>query len=190
MAYYCYRMKKDRVLSGQIKARAGDVVYDLVLHDYGLARDDTVAFGVLHKSVTLHPGGVYPGFTVPDADLETLDDMPRLWSLQAVELQKIKDAESLAAAKAGISLGKSRLDQDYQLYAVFNPDGNCLTYTIAPTFEGAVSAACGWAVADPAKDPDWKRLAGQGYLVHPIDPIRPSAREDRAATPADAADPS
>lgn len=182
MAYYSYRMKKDRLLGGKIKAREGDIVYDLVPYDYGLARDDTVGFGVLHKSVTLHPGGIYPGFTVPDADLEPIEQMDRLWAIRAVEVQKAKDEESLAAAKAGVTVG--RVDHGYQLYAIFSPEGNCLTYTIAPTFEGAVSAACGWAVANPAKDPNWQRLAGKGYQAHPIDPIRPSAREDRASDPA------
>lgn len=52
---------------------AGDVVYDLVKYDYGLARDDTEATGEPHKSVTFSPNGDYPSHTIPEEYLQRLD---------------------------------------------------------------------------------------------------------------------
>lgn len=48
---------------------AGTIVYKLLQHDYGLARDDTNITGIEHISVTLEEDGGYPSFTVPLDDL-------------------------------------------------------------------------------------------------------------------------
>jgi hypothetical protein len=53
---------------------AGTICYGLMMHDYGLASDDTRITGVPHVSVTLDPDGGYPSFTVVAADLEKIND--------------------------------------------------------------------------------------------------------------------
>lgn len=67
-----YRLKADRILRDETCGKAGDIVYDIKGHDYGLASDDTRAFSVEHISVTLDEDGGYPSFTVPVTDLEEL----------------------------------------------------------------------------------------------------------------------
>lgn len=49
---------------------AGTLCYDFLMHDYGLASDDTRITGIPHVSVTLDPKGGYPSFTIVAADLE------------------------------------------------------------------------------------------------------------------------
>ena len=65
-----YTVKQDRVLAGTTYAKAGDVVFDCLLSDYGCASDDTRGLGYEHVSVTKDPAGGYPFFTVPVRDLE------------------------------------------------------------------------------------------------------------------------
>lgn len=67
-----YRMLADSKVNEKVKA--GATVYDQRGYDYGLARDDTYATGVSHITVTLNEDGDYPGFTVPEHDLEKLDE--------------------------------------------------------------------------------------------------------------------
>lgn len=55
-------------------AKAGSRVYELAGFDYGLARDDTLATGVQHVSVTLEEDGDYPSFTVPKKDLDPVEE--------------------------------------------------------------------------------------------------------------------
>lgn len=63
-----YTLKVDR-----FDHKAGTTVFDPIVYDYGLARDDTrYSGGVEHISVTLDPSGGYPVFTVPKRDLEPL----------------------------------------------------------------------------------------------------------------------
>lgn len=68
-----YRLKADADNSDAV---AGTIVYDCVLHDYGLAEDDSHAFGKRHKSVTLLRAGTYPCFTIPEEDLEPIEMPP------------------------------------------------------------------------------------------------------------------
>lgn len=58
-------------------AKKGTVVYRLAGSDYGLARDDTVATGVEHVSVTLKPDGDYPSFTYPANLLQKVVPAPQ-----------------------------------------------------------------------------------------------------------------
>lgn len=51
---------------------SGDIVYDLVKPDYGLANQDTRKTGIEHKSVTLDENGDYPSFTIPVNQLEEI----------------------------------------------------------------------------------------------------------------------
>lgn len=53
-------------------AKVGATVYGATKHDFGLARDDTMAFGIEHKSVTLDADGGYPFFTCPAAALREI----------------------------------------------------------------------------------------------------------------------
>lgn len=71
-----YRIKDKPVMGSDIGQNQdkGDIVYDLLRHDYGLANDDSRATGILHKSVTLDPTGDYPSFTVPAHNLEEIHD--------------------------------------------------------------------------------------------------------------------
>lgn len=50
--------------------RAGTIVYECKAHDYGCARDDAMATGEPHISVTEYSDGTYPFFTVPTTQLE------------------------------------------------------------------------------------------------------------------------
>ena len=58
-------------------AKAGTVVYELCKADYGLSRDDTVATGVHHVSVTLDPTGDYPFFTYPSHLLKEVTEVDK-----------------------------------------------------------------------------------------------------------------
>lgn len=50
--------------------KVGDVVYQSMKPDYGLARDDSDNFGVTFVSVTRSHEGDYPFFTIPLRDLQ------------------------------------------------------------------------------------------------------------------------
>lgn len=68
---------KDKPVIGGIAGQEhdkGDIVYEAVVHDYGLARDDSMVTGILHVSVTLEENGGYPTFTVPAHYLEETHD--------------------------------------------------------------------------------------------------------------------
>lgn len=67
-----YRMKVDSKIED--KAKAGTIVYDQKGWDYGLASDDTRAFGYPCQTVTLKEDGDYPGFVVPSHDLEEVEE--------------------------------------------------------------------------------------------------------------------
>lgn len=67
-----YRLKSDRFGHPE-----GAVVYQLRLHDYGLAHDDTLVTGIEHVSVTLNANGGYPFFTVPNTDLELVSSVQK-----------------------------------------------------------------------------------------------------------------
>ncbi|QIN99728.1 hypothetical protein bastian_115 [Salmonella phage bastian] len=54
--------RKYLVIKGE---HAGQTVYSLKFHDYGLASDDTRYTGIEHTSVTLDETGDYPSFTIP-----------------------------------------------------------------------------------------------------------------------------
>lgn len=60
-----YRLKFDR-----FGHKAGTIVYDPAVYDYGLSSDDSRYTGITHVSVTLDPAGGYPLFTVAEHDLE------------------------------------------------------------------------------------------------------------------------
>ena len=62
-----YSLKFDR-----FGHKAGTVVYDPVVYDYGLASDDSRYTGIEHITVTLDPAGDYPVFTVARHDVEPL----------------------------------------------------------------------------------------------------------------------
>lgn len=55
-----------------MEVEIGDIVYDSIKHDYGLANDDTRITGIEHVSVTFKEDGDYPFFTIPRQDLEEL----------------------------------------------------------------------------------------------------------------------
>lgn len=65
-------IKKFRLLEDRFGNRAGTVVYDFMMHDYGLSNDDARATGEEHTSVTLDEKGGYPSFTVPMRILEVI----------------------------------------------------------------------------------------------------------------------
>lgn len=69
-----------RLLSQRFGHPAGTLVYEQMLHDYGLASDDTRATGVEHISVTLNSDGDYPGFTVAVSQLRALPDEFAPWA--------------------------------------------------------------------------------------------------------------
>ena len=52
----------------------GDVVYELILHDYGLANDDSRITRIEYISVTKNNNGGYPSFTIPLHDLELISN--------------------------------------------------------------------------------------------------------------------
>lgn len=66
-----YRMRVDRVLNGEVMAKAGDIVFRPGLCDYGLASDDTRLTGIDHICVS-HVND-YPLFTVPVRDVEEVN---------------------------------------------------------------------------------------------------------------------
>lgn len=66
-----YRMLVDSKL--EPKAKKGTIVYRQSGYDYGLASDDTRMTGIPHISVTLNSDGDYPGFTVPERDIEKVE---------------------------------------------------------------------------------------------------------------------
>lgn len=45
--------------------KRGDVVYEFINYDYGLARDDTNFTGIYHVSVSKKSDGGYPAYTIP-----------------------------------------------------------------------------------------------------------------------------
>lgn len=73
MSRKSYTLARDRMIGDTLMAKAGDTVFDCRVSDYGCARDDTLALGIEHTSVTLDPDGGYPFFTVPVRDLIAKD---------------------------------------------------------------------------------------------------------------------
>lgn len=68
---------KDKPVMGSAAGQShekGDIVYECLQYDYGVAHDDTRATGVPHTSVTLEEDGSYPFFTVPTHNLEEIHD--------------------------------------------------------------------------------------------------------------------
>lgn len=68
-----YRLLADAVNSKGL-AKQGDVVCKCRFYDYGCASDDSRILGIPHISVTMAQDGGYPFFTVPERDLEPLDE--------------------------------------------------------------------------------------------------------------------
>lgn len=66
-------IKKYQVNANTQFFKKGDVVYDLINYDYGLARDDTNFTGVYHVSVTRNADGGYPSCTIPLHNLTEID---------------------------------------------------------------------------------------------------------------------
>ena len=56
--------------------KTGEVVYRAVVHDYGLASDDTRVLGETYISVSDHRDGGYPTHTVRQRDIEPCDVPP------------------------------------------------------------------------------------------------------------------
>lgn len=77
-----YIMLRDSTIDPSVKA--GDTVYRCMNYDYGLAADDTAMTGVKHISVTLSPTGDYPYFTVPERDVEQIQNVSDLLSLRRI----------------------------------------------------------------------------------------------------------
>jgi hypothetical protein len=69
-----YAVLETRAINGKVCAEKGDIVYSIKGYDYGLANDDTRAFGYKHISVTLDKDGDYPSFTIPQHHLRELHD--------------------------------------------------------------------------------------------------------------------
>lgn len=67
-----YRLLRDAATNET--AVAGTIVYPCAMPDYGLADDDTRMTGIRHVSVTLNPDGDYPFFTVPENNIERVED--------------------------------------------------------------------------------------------------------------------
>ena len=69
-----YRIKAQPVVGAEqaLSMQAGDVVYECLKYDYGLANDDSRVTGVLHTSVTLEADGDCPSFTIPVHLLEEI----------------------------------------------------------------------------------------------------------------------
>lgn len=67
-----YLVKDGRRSSGNVKK--GDVVYSIAGSDYGCASDDTNDTGVYHISVSLKEDGDYPFFTIPEEDVEFVNE--------------------------------------------------------------------------------------------------------------------
>ena len=63
-----YRLLKDR-----FSHKAGQLVYAYHGYDYGLCRDDDMAFGVRHIAVSEEEDKT-PFFTVPKSDLEEAEE--------------------------------------------------------------------------------------------------------------------
>ena len=63
-----------KLLIDRFGNKAGTIVYEQLLHDYGLTNDDTHATGKEHISVTVNPDGSYPGFTVPLEQLQEIKE--------------------------------------------------------------------------------------------------------------------
>lgn len=57
--------KKYQVVENYAGFVKGDVVYDQLVPDYGLANDDTRKTGIEHTTVTSNPDGQWPGKSVP-----------------------------------------------------------------------------------------------------------------------------
>lgn len=65
-------LKRMRV-RGEVKADVGDTLYKCILPDYGNARNDTAATGIMHISCTKDRNGDYPTFTMPITHLQVID---------------------------------------------------------------------------------------------------------------------
>lgn len=66
-------IQKYQVIEDTQFFKAGDIVYDLIRYDYGLARDDSNHTGIYHISVTKNSDGDYPSFTIPEHALIKID---------------------------------------------------------------------------------------------------------------------
>lgn len=109
-----------RRIRGHIAAKAGDIVYDRSGHDYGLAREDSMATGQPHISVTFNSDGSPPGFTIPIGYLVACDDITDLPTKTLKVLNGIKRARYRVAADI-ISLGLMRDKIVYQVPPEFGP---------------------------------------------------------------------
>lgn len=69
-----YKMLEDSKL--ETRAKKGVTIYQFAGYDYGLAADDTRAFGEPHVSVTLNQDGSIPSFTVPEKDIKAVENDP------------------------------------------------------------------------------------------------------------------
>jgi hypothetical protein len=68
-----WRLVKYKLLQDRFEHKAGTTVYAVSLPDFGMAWDDSRAFGVEHISVTVTEGK-YPLFTVPVSYLEEIKE--------------------------------------------------------------------------------------------------------------------
>ena len=59
------KIKKYQVNDNTRFFKKGDIVYELIKTDYGLARNDTHFTGVYHVSVTRNENGDWPSCTIP-----------------------------------------------------------------------------------------------------------------------------
>jgi hypothetical protein len=65
-------MSAYRLLKETLGHEAGTVVYPLRGPDYGLASNDSRMLKTPCRSMTLDPGGDYPGFVVPVSNMEAI----------------------------------------------------------------------------------------------------------------------
>lgn len=70
-----YRVLFMRMIRGTVYANEGDIVYDFMGCDYGLANDDTRATGVEHVSVSPNSSGEAPSFTIPKHHLQEIEEI-------------------------------------------------------------------------------------------------------------------
>lgn len=67
------KIKKYQVNANTQFFKKGDVVYELIKTDYGLASTDTNSTGVYHVSVTRNSNGDWPSCTIPLRNLTEID---------------------------------------------------------------------------------------------------------------------
>lgn len=67
-----FSIKRADRANGEVKV--GEIVYDFMKCDYGLAVDDTRRSGLEYTSVTKDMTGGYPFFTIPKEDLEEMKE--------------------------------------------------------------------------------------------------------------------